>query len=487
MSHLRALSDDVIVAAATPAGCGGRTVVRLAGAELAGLLPALFDPLGGDVLPVDGPPRVVAARLAAAGLGREWGPVPVEILHWPGATGPVGGPLAEVQLPASVPLQAAIIAEACRYGARLARGGEFTLRAFLAGRLDLMQAEAVLAVVDSRTPEELSAALDRLAGGAGEWLRNVRSGLLDVLADIEAAIDFADEATPDAVPVADAAAWRSLAARLERHAAALSAASVALAGRDATAAAGLPRVVLLGPPNVGKSSLFNALVGRSAALVADEAGTTRDWLEARLEPPPGAGGGECLLVDVAGVDDDAAGATRSAGSEGGSAAIAQDAARAEAARADVIIVCRDAAMSAGMSGREREFAGFPQAGSAAARIDVHTRCDQAATAGACAIATSSVTGLGIERLREHIHAVVATLPPRETPATVRMRVALDAARDALVPAVAAAQRAAAGGTVDEALVAGDIRAAVEPLGDVTGVEIGPDLIERIFSRHCIGK
>ncbi|MFM9059975.1 MAG: tRNA uridine-5-carboxymethylaminomethyl(34) synthesis GTPase MnmE, partial [Planctomycetaceae bacterium] len=197
-------ADDLIVAAATPAGPGARAIVRLSGAGLDALLARLLD--GADSrgpVPTGGPPRVVMARLARHGLGREWGPLAVTVLHWPGPAGPVGGPLAELQVPASAPLVAALVAEACRHGARLARGGEFTLRGFLAGRLDLVQAEAVLGVVDARTPAELAAALDRMAGGAGTALRAIRSMLLDLVADVEAAIDFADETAPDAVPVAD--------------------------------------------------------------------------------------------------------------------------------------------------------------------------------------------------------------------------------------------------------------------------------------------
>ena len=96
-----------------------------------------------------------------------------------------------MQLPGSASLQAAFVQEACRLGARLARGGEFSLRSFLAGKIDLLQAEAVVAVIDARTPQELSQALDRMAGGVGRSVEVLREYLLDLVADIEAAIDFA--------------------------------------------------------------------------------------------------------------------------------------------------------------------------------------------------------------------------------------------------------------------------------------------------------
>ena len=293
-------AHELIVAPATVAGVGARAIVRIAGDGTEALLRRIFVPMGVELPRPGESPRVVPGRLADEGLGRDWGELPVDVLFWPGPGGPIGGPLAEVQLPASAPLVDAVIAEACRLGARLARGGEFTLRGFLTGRLDLVQAEAVLAVVDARTPEDLSAALDRMAGGAGRALNHVRGELLDLLADIEASIDFADEATPDAVPVTPA--WRTVAARLDGCRRSLDEVARSLVGRDATAA-DVPRVVLVGRPNIGKSSLFNALVGRDAALVADESGTTRDWIEARVS---GDLGREWLLVDLAGLDASAA-------------------------------------------------------------------------------------------------------------------------------------------------------------------------------------
>ena len=414
--------------------------------------------------------------------------MPLDVLHWPGPGGPTGGPLAELQLPASGPLVDAVVAEACRQGARLARGGEFTLRAFLAGRLDLIAAEAVLAVVDARTPEELSAALDRMAGGAGRRLRDVRDDLLDVLADVEAAIDFADETIPDAVPVADATGWRRLAGRLAQADAAIVRAAAGLVSRDAAPAADLPRVVLVGPPNIGKSSLFNALAGREAALVADEAGTTRDWLEARIDGPV-----RWVLVDLAGLTGEVQDMAAVAGH--GPDAAAQAAARAEIARADVLVVCHDPIVRRpGPRPSSAASAGTPEERlPRRPRIDVRTRCDRAGSLvePETGIATSVVTGTGLDAVRRAIDAAVATLPPRDSPATLRLRVGLDEARAALRPAIDACRDRGVGGgpgsLIDEAIVAGQVRAAAEALGQVTGVEIGPDLIDRIFSRHCIGK
>jgi len=456
-------SADLIVAPATGDGPGARAIVRLAGDGLAGLLAALVTAEPPGFAAAGERPRLVAARLAATGLGRDWGPLPVEILHWPGPGGPLGGPLAELQLPGSGPLVAAVVAEACRLGARLARGGEFTLRAFLAGRLDLLQAEAVVAVVDARSPAELASALDRLAGGAGEALAAARDELLDLVADIEAAIDFADETTPDAVPAGPA--WDAVAARIAGCQATLARVAADLGGRDA-AAAELPLVVLAGPPNIGKSSLFNALVGREAALVADETGTTRDWLEARLGDAPGP---TCILVDVAGLP---AAGERLVGLAAEVAARARDA----IARADLVLACRDAAAG----GRE------PAADRAA--IEVVTRFDLAERPLADnGIATSSRTGQGIAELRAAILAAVAGLARGGSPATLRLAVGCQEARAALAEAAAAVAAATAGAFVDESLVAAHLRAAALALADVTGADLGPDLLDRIFARHCIGK
>jgi len=482
---------ELIVAPATVKGSGARAVVRLSGDGLDRLLGDLFAATAGGFPQHGEPPRLVVARLAARELTTEWGELPVEILHWPGPQGPTGGPLAEVQLPASSSLVDAVVAAACRSGARLARGGEFSLRAFLAGRLDLLQAEAVLAVVDAKTPVELSAALDAMAGGVGHSLHRLRESLLDLTADIEATIDFADEHTPDAVPVADAAAWATIEERLVATIEALDAVADRLASRDASAAGDLPRVVLVGPPNIGKSSLFNALVGRDAALVANEAGTTRDWIAARLDADPTEPA--CLLVDVAGivdgVVDDVAGDASVPAARGPIERAAAERARAEIARADVVVTCIDAGAVAAP--------GLPPFPAPVPRIDVLTRCDLltrgdlAAPPGLPRVAstciTSSRSGDGIATLKSVIFNAVANLPGGRSPATLRMQVGVAAAREAVGAAWAKVRGDHGDGTRDEAVVAGLLHQAVAAVGEVTGVEVGTDIIDRIFSRHCIGK
>jgi tRNA modification GTPase len=467
-------TSDLIVAAATPSGPGARGIVRLAGdgldAALAGLVavePPGFATSGGAG-------RLVVAQLAGS-LARDWGPISVEILYWPGPAGPVGGPLAEVQLPASAALVSDLVAAACRHGARLARGGEFTLRAFLAGRLDLVQAEAVLAVVDAASPAELSAALDRMAAGSGGGLATARDQLLDLVADIEAGIDFADETAPDGVPAGPV--WRDVAARIAACDAALAAVAARLAGRDAAAAA-LPRVVLVGPPNIGKSSLFNALVGRDAALVANECGTTRDWLEASLDDEVGP---RCLLVDLPGLAAEGESVAGGLGTFDTVGVVAQARGRSEAARAEVVVVCRDAASVGDAAG----LLSVAAETGAITRIDVTTRCDLAPVS--TGLPTSSLTGRGIPELRSAILRAVAAVPPRSSPATTRLAVACEAARHSLAEAAATAAQGAGGGFVDESLLAAGLRRGAGALADVTGAVIDVDLLDRIFSRHCIGK
>ncbi len=452
--------EEMIVAAATAAGSGLRAIVRIAGGETISVISRLCEPCG-DAWPCVGEsPRCVPAVIAEPQLAEDYGRVPCELLVWPGPGGPLGGPLAELQLPGAPPLVAAVVEAACRVGCRLAKGGEFSLRSFLAGRIDLLQAEAVLAVIDARSPEELTAALDAASGGIGRQLERLRDQLLDLLGDVEAVIDFGDEV---AEGQGAGGVEAGLADRLDGLLGELTAMAGNLRQRAAVASSGLPRVVLAGPANVGKSSLFNALAGQSKALVADEPGTTRDWVEVEIEGPL-----PFMLVDLAGFED----------SEDRRDAVA--AASRELARADLVIDCRDAG--------QPEVAAVHSAGQAGPpRILVATRCDRVPevhdSSASERLPTSSRSGEGLARLREAIHAQLGILTREGSPATVRMAAAIAAAQEA-----AAVGREMLGTSgLDEAMLAAELGRMLAALDEAVGRDLGNDLLDRIFARHCIGK
>ena len=199
-----------------------------------------------------------------------------------------GEDLAELHLHGSPAIVESVLRGCCAAGARLARPGEFTLRAYLNGRMDLGQAEAVMTLVGARTEGAAQAACRVLGGEVGRRLGSLRSGLVDAMKWLEMAIDFPEEDQGFADDLEISRMIRGLVGEAQALLRA-SHAGLALSRR--------PRVALVGPPNVGKSSLFNALVGSERAIVTEVAGTTRDVLEA----PLGQRAVEILLQDTAGL------------------------------------------------------------------------------------------------------------------------------------------------------------------------------------------
>src|SRR6185312_3857000 len=199
--------------------------------------------------------------------------------------------IAEVHIVGSTPILDQLLAQYLARGARHAEPGEFTLRAFLSGRIDLTRAEAVLGVIEAANPAQLEAALHQLAGGLSGPILALRDHLLDLVAHLEANLDFSEE--PDVDEVGRAA----LAAELDQSARGLSELARRLDERGRPE--GYPRVVLVGPPNAGKSRLFNAMLGRDRAIVSPRAGTTRDYLTGLCD----CDGLAVELVDTAGIED----------------------------------------------------------------------------------------------------------------------------------------------------------------------------------------
>ena len=294
---------------------------------------------------------------------------------WPAPRTYTGQDVAEIHLVGAVPLVNLVLAHCLGRGARHAEPGEFTLRAFLSGRIDLTRAEAVLGVIEAANPAQLGAALEQLAGGLSGPIVAMRDHLLDVVAHLEANLDFTDE--PDVDPLGRDA----LAAELESSGAALVSLARRLSARETPD--GHPRVVLVGPPNVGKSRLFNALLGQDRAIVSSQAGTTRDYLSALCD----CDGLATQLVDTAGIEPAGDNITREAQALRG----------LQIERADLLLVCRSA-----------ESAGLPalDLGADHRVLDVWTKGDQAPPPEGQHdrqfLVTSAATGRGLVELRSAI-------------------------------------------------------------------------------------
>jgi tRNA modification GTPase len=440
--------DDTIVAIASAPGGALRGIVRLSGPASATCVAKVFRAADAAV-------RSASVLSGEVMLPRSMGTVPARLYLWPDRRSYTRQPAAELHTLGSPPLLEALVESLCQAGARLARPGEFTLRAFLAGRLDLTQAEAVLGVIDARGQAQLDTALAQLAGGLAGPLAALRERLLDLLAHLEAGLDFVEEDIEFITPA-------DLDAQLA--ATAQEVAQLAQRMRSRRDTAGLPRVVLVGEPNAGKSSLFNAMAGSDAAIVSGVAGTTRDYLTCRLV----AEGQEFLLVDTAG--------ETSAREKLSIAGLAQATTARQRREADVTIVCSEAGGAFRFTHAPCDYDGA---------IQVWTKCDQHSPPHAASgIRTSSQTGEGLSELTQAIATRLSELAADAVVASTAARCgeSLELAAAALVRA-----RDLVASDAGEELVAAEVRTALEGLGQVAGAVYTDDVLDRVFGRFCIGK
>ncbi|MBM3826016.1 MAG: tRNA uridine-5-carboxymethylaminomethyl(34) synthesis GTPase MnmE [Verrucomicrobia bacterium] len=285
--------QDTIVAAATPAGRSALAVVRIDG-------PLAYE-LSAKGLGRSAP---LPERRAAAAVWRDLRGEPVDqvvAVRWAAGRSFTGGDTLELTCHGNPLLVRRIVEDLLARGARMAEPGEFTRRAYLAGRMDLTQAEGVADLIHANGERALEAARRLLAGELGRLVAAWSERLLSTLATLEAHIDFPEEDLPAEDPRGPAAALAALASELSEYA--------RTARHDAALRGGL-RVAVVGAPNAGKSSLLNALTGAARALVSPEAGTTRDWIEAPVGGLPLA----VTAVDTAGLRE-GGGAVERAGME----------------------------------------------------------------------------------------------------------------------------------------------------------------------------
>ena len=446
---------DVVFALATAAGRAAVAVVRLTGSDARTVLEAVAGP----------PPPPREARLRRL-RGADGEVLDQALALWlPGPDSYTGEDSAELHVHGGAAVVESVSQALLGAGARLAEPGEFTRRAFENGRLDLTQAEAVADLVDADTEGQRRQALAQLHGDLSRRYDEWRETLLEALSTLEAAIDFPDEELP-----------HDLAARarppLERLAAELDAA-LADAGRGERIRDGF-RIAIVGAPNAGKSSLFNRLLERDAAIVTPIPGATRDVIEAPLV----LAGFKVLLADMAGLRPTA----EPIETEG----VRRARAWAEAAGLRLWVVD-----SAAGDGAWREAADLIGPGD----VLVLNKADAAAGADAadaevlaneCRLATvrlSAVTGDGLDALGVLIRAsTVRALSGAEFPAATRVR-----HRVRLEEALGHVRRALAVMAEGAELAADDLRLAGRALGRISGRIDPEEVLGRIFSSFCIGK
>lgn len=447
--------DDTIAALASAPGPAARGVIRISGPAAKVVLCARFSPFDADRWHTMRGAWTHRGTWSLAGLSL---PLPLDVLLWPSRKSYTGESMAELHTFGSPPLLDALLRDLHACGARPARAGEFTLRAFLAGRIDLTQAEAVLGVIDAEGPAELRRALEQLAGGLAGRIGDVRRDLLDLLAELEAGLDFAEEGIE----------FVSRSEIMQR----IADAARAIGALRTETGAGLRssarrRVVLAGPPNAGKSTLFNALAARPLALVSPHAGTTRDYLRAELDW----NGVAVELIDTP-------------GEEPGTEAVLREAhvlREAQLASADLIVWCaaRDRAPITAEAA--------PPALKANGRLFVETKADLGGgDAREGYLAVSAVTGDGLAVLKRSIAERLATSSAADAPVLGMTAVRC---QESLAGAIGALSRAAAAATdcAGEELIASDLHEALDELGRVTGAVYTDDILDRIFSKFCIGK
>lgn len=337
-------------------------------------------------------------------------------------------------------------------GFRPAEGGEFTRRAFLNRKMDLAQAEAVMDIITADAEQSRKAALNQLHGSVSRAIHDVEDVLLDALSGIDAAIDYPDEAEEDCI------AWLP-----EQLGAGRSKAERLLAdGRRGRVLRDGLRVVILGRPNTGKSSLMNALAGFERAIVTDIAGTTRDVLDERLSFD----GVPVRLIDTAGIRE----ATDRAEQ------IGVDRALDEMRRADVQLVLLDG--SSPLTAEDKTLIETTENG--IPRILVVNKCDlPRQTDYAGAISISAKTGQGLEELKREVLRLAA---PQDADCNA---ITNERHLHALEQACAALCSAEQAEELD--CKATDIRAALQALGSITGTDVDASVIDRIFERFCVGK
>jgi len=443
---------DTIYALATAPGRAAVAVMRISGPRSGEVL----DQLAGER---PAPRRAAVRRIAWAGETID----EALVLWFEGPASFTGEDSAELHLHGGAAVVEAVAGALDAAGLRPAEAGEFTRRAFENGKLDLTQAEAVADLVDAQTEAQRRQALSQLEGALGARYRDWRDRLIEALALLEAEVDFPDEELPSGVGARSRPVLECLLGELRT--------ALESAARGEQVREGY-RIALIGPPNAGKSTLLNALIGRDAAIVTPTPGTTRDVIEAPLL----IGGYSVILADTAGLREtadeiEAEGVRR---------------AREWAERAALRLLVLDGSTEVadeppeGLGARGGDVLVLSKAdrGEHASAADYRR---QAETKGMSVVETSAISESGLGELRAAVEArVLRDLAGNEAPIVTRARHErlLRAAGEHLIRALA---------TVEPELAAEDARLAARALEQVVGAVGVEDVLGQVFASFCIGK
>ena len=457
---------ETIAAIATPPGVGGIGLIRISGPSAEGIARRLFRPT--RPLATFFSHHLTHGQIVASETGAVLDDVLVAFMQGPHSY--TGEDMLEIDCHGGPFILRTVLDEVFRAGARPAERGEFTKRAFLNDRLDLSQAEAVYDLITAQTQEGLCAAADRLKGKLTGRIGAIRTAIIDLLAGIEAAIDFAEE---DGVVEASGADFTELPAVIDNITAL---AATYRRGRITREGVG---IVIAGRPNVGKSSLLNRLLGEKRAIVTAIPGTTRDFIEEAID----IAGIPVRLTDTAGIRP-----PENAIEQEGIGLVWE-----RLATADAILVLLDGSMA--LTPDDRELLGKLPAKPLIPVInksDLPQFLDTVELQGLLPeaapdpIRISAKYGSGIESLTTAIREMLLVQPAEEAPETMiahlHQKVSLEMAAECL----GRAQNGLHEGLPSE-LVALEVREALDALGEITGRTTPEEVIERIFAKFCVGK
>jgi len=457
-------NSDTIAAIATPLGQGGIGIIRLSGPHARAIAERIFLPKkAGNALQDR---RLVLGSLIDPSTGAVLDEVLLSLMAAPLSY--TREDVVEINSHSGPLLLSKILQISLQAGARLARPGEFTFRAFMNGRIDLTQAEAVVDLIRSRSEKGLALAAGQMAGGFAEEIEKLRKIALDLLARVEAAIDFPEEADPVEVSEESLSLEENLLAPVERLVAAHKQRRIWMEGIA---------TVIVGRVNAGKSSLLNRLLNEERALVTPIPGTTRDVVEStiHLEGIP------LRLMDTAGFRK----------SRGRIEHLGMQKTEERLSGADLAIVVID--QSRPLSGDDRDLllrTGATKSLVVLNKSDLPSRIGRNPEAKIGkerrVVRTSALTGSGIEELRRAIVEAVLLDPEDEDLLHVAPNLRQ---RDGLIQAASSFRDAARNlkENLPLEIVAEDLHAGMDALGLIVGKDAPEEVLERIFSEFCIGK